>query len=74
MPNGVCFWLLCGFFSIGQVCGFWAGFRILTFLQDFESKDDKIPLLANQDLIPILPQIQDLNQFPNLLDVPCKMP
>ena len=28
-------------FSVGRVCGFLAGFRILTFLQDFESKNDK---------------------------------
>jgi len=31
-------------FSFGWMCGFWAGFRILTFLQDFESKDDKVRL------------------------------
>ena len=31
-------------FSFGWMCGFWAGFKILTFLQDFESKDDKMCL------------------------------
>ena len=45
MPNRACFFVTVWALAVGRVCGFWgAGFRILTFLKDCESKMIRIRL------------------------------